>query len=346
MGIQTTSITTTAANDLTLAPASGKDVKITSVTANPGTTPLSVDSTNTVAKLDANLMTELTTLASGDLIVVQTQTVRADSTAGTTVIGQMYKSNRANLISGGGGGAGVSSFSAGTTGFTPSSATAGDVVLAGTLGVANGGTGATTQAAAAINLLPDQSGKSGYVLSTDGTDAVWVDDISGLLPPATLAEALAGTLTTKYSSPETAVPKDASGMTGAAIIPNGTTLQTPVAASGMFRLDTSVGSWFGSDGAAFTPFDQRFARVTSSALSADPQDYVVVTAATQTVTLPNTPTAGLCVTVIVAGTFKDTIVARNGLNIMGLAQDITLDIEYAALQFTYTGDATQGWRIN
>ena len=38
----------------------------------------------------------------------------------------------------------VSSFSAGTTGFTPSSATTGAVTLAGTLAVANGGTGTTT----------------------------------------------------------------------------------------------------------------------------------------------------------------------------------------------------------
>ena len=41
-------------------------------------------------------------------------------------------------------GAGVSSFSAGTTGFTPSATTTGAVVLGGTLNVANGGTGATT----------------------------------------------------------------------------------------------------------------------------------------------------------------------------------------------------------
>ena len=46
----------------------------------------------------------------------------------------------------------VTSFSAGTTGFTPSSATSGVVTLAGTLAIANGGTGATTAANALINL--------------------------------------------------------------------------------------------------------------------------------------------------------------------------------------------------
>jgi hypothetical protein len=43
-----------------------------------------------------------------------------------------------------GGGGGVTSFSAGTTGLTPNTATTGAVTLAGTLAVANGGTGVTT----------------------------------------------------------------------------------------------------------------------------------------------------------------------------------------------------------
>jgi len=50
-----------------------------------------------------------------------------------------------------------SSFSAGTTGFTPSSATTGAVVLGGTLNVANGGTGLTT------------AGSAGQVLTTNGS---------------------------------------------------------------------------------------------------------------------------------------------------------------------------------
>jgi hypothetical protein len=44
--------------------------------------------------------------------------------------------------------AGVSSFSAGTTGLTPATGTTGAVTLAGTLAIDNGGTGATTAAAA------------------------------------------------------------------------------------------------------------------------------------------------------------------------------------------------------
>ncbi len=48
------------------------------------------------------------------------------------------------IASTGGGGGGVTSFSAGTTGLTPATATTGAVTLAGTLAVANGGTGTAT----------------------------------------------------------------------------------------------------------------------------------------------------------------------------------------------------------
>jgi len=54
--------------------------------------------------------------------------------------------------------AGVLSFSAGTTGLTPSTATSGAVTLAGTLALANGGTGATTVSGAQTNLQVDPAG--------------------------------------------------------------------------------------------------------------------------------------------------------------------------------------------
>ena len=53
---------------------------------------------------------------------------------------------------------GVTTFSAGTTGFTPSTATGGAVTLAGTLALANGGTGATTVSGAQTNLQVDPAG--------------------------------------------------------------------------------------------------------------------------------------------------------------------------------------------
>jgi hypothetical protein len=117
----------------------------------------------------------------------------------------------------------VSSWSGGTTGLLPSAATAGAVVVTGTLNIANGGTGQVTANAALNALLPDQTGQAGKFLTTTGADAAWAVPSAA----ATLTEAQAGTLNTVFSSPLTSVPKDASGMTGAAIIPSGTTAQQP-----------------------------------------------------------------------------------------------------------------------
>lgn len=74
------------------------------------------------------------------------------------------------------------------------------------------------------------------------------------------------------------------------------------------------------------------------------REHCTVTAANQTITLPATPSAGWEV-VIAVGRFSDTVVARNGSNIMGLAENLTIDKLYGVMNFIYTGDATQGWRV-
>jgi hypothetical protein len=66
-------------------------------------------------------------------------------------------------------GIGVTSFSAGTTGFTPSTATTGAITLAGTLGVANGGTGTTTAFTAGSVVFAGASG----VYSQDNANLFW-----------------------------------------------------------------------------------------------------------------------------------------------------------------------------
>lgn len=69
-----------------------------------------------------------------------------------------------------------------------------------------------------------------------------------------------------------------------------------------------------------------------------------VTAAAQTITLPATPSAGNEVTVTIGGTFTDTAIARNGSNIMSLAEDLTVDKANISVTLYYV-DATRGWRI-
>lgn len=69
-----------------------------------------------------------------------------------------------------GTGGGVTSFSAGTTGLTPSTATTGAIVMAGTLAIANGGTGATTRQNAMDALAGAVT--SGSYLRGNGADVV------------------------------------------------------------------------------------------------------------------------------------------------------------------------------
>ena len=78
--------------------------------------------------------------------------------------------------------AGVTTFTAGTTGFTPNTATSGAVTLAGTLNVANGGTGLFTTTAYSVVFTGTTAtgnfqasagpGTSGYVLTSNGAGAL------------------------------------------------------------------------------------------------------------------------------------------------------------------------------
>ena len=123
---------------------------------------------------------------------------------------------------------GVTTFSAGTTGFSPNTATTGAITLSGTLNIANGGTGATTASAAFNALSPITSsgdliigngtnsatrlsiGTSGYVLTSNGTTAVWQASTGGATitddttTNATryplFAAATSGTLSNAYTS--------------------------------------------------------------------------------------------------------------------------------------------------
>jgi hypothetical protein len=109
---------------------------------------------------------------------------------------------------------GVSTFSAGTTGFTPSTATGGVVTLAGVLNVANGGTGAST-------LTGYVKGSGTSVMTASAT--IPNTDITGL-----------GTMSTQNASAVAITGGTASGVaiTGSTI--NSTTIGAGTAAAGTF----------------------------------------------------------------------------------------------------------------
>jgi len=83
---------------------------------------------------------------------------------------------------------------------------------------------------------------------------------------------------------------------------------------------------------------------TASSVTAIKNTHVYVSVAGQTITLPASPSVGdrLLVTV---GNFADTVVGRNGSNIMSSATDFTMDSAYLSIQFLYV-DTTRGWVLS
>jgi len=119
------------ARNAIIAAKSGANSDITSLSGL--TTPLSVAQGGTgVATFTANGLV----YGAG----TSSLSVTAAGTTGQVLVGNTGSAPSWATLSG----IGVTTFSAGTTGLTPSSATSGAITLAGTLVVANGGTGATT----------------------------------------------------------------------------------------------------------------------------------------------------------------------------------------------------------
>ena len=135
----TDTITAVAAVGMT-AYATGQTFTFVAAGANTGAATLNINS------IGAKAITKngATALSAGDI------------TSGA-VIQVVYDGTQFQLVS---SSLTVRSFSAGTTGFTPSTATNGDVTLAGTLNVANGGTGLTA------------AGTQGFVLKSNGSALV------------------------------------------------------------------------------------------------------------------------------------------------------------------------------
>jgi hypothetical protein len=111
--------------------------------------------------------TGLTTYTAGDLSYYASGTTFTKLAIGT--IGQILTSTGSapqwTTLSG----VAVTTFSAGTTGFTPNSATSGAITLAGTLTVGNGGTGTATTFTAGSIVFAGASG----VYSQDNTNLFW-----------------------------------------------------------------------------------------------------------------------------------------------------------------------------
>ena len=73
------------------------------------------------------------------------------------------------------------------------------------------------------------------------------------------------------------------------------------------------------------------------------REFVSVVGAGLTMTLPASPAAGNEVAIQV-GAFTNTVIGRNAQNIMGLAENMTIDAENRTVNLVFT-DATRGWRV-
>jgi hypothetical protein len=122
-------------------------------------------------------------------------------------------------------GVAVTSISFGSTGLTPSSATSGAVTVAGTLGIANGGTGQTSFTAGQIH----------FGSFSTSANLFW-DNGATRLGVGTNAPAV----TFAVSS------------TDAILLPVGTTGQRPTGATGYLRFNTTTAAFEGYNGTAWT----------------------------------------------------------------------------------------------
>jgi hypothetical protein len=153
---------------------------ITGVTAGTGLSGGGTSGNVTLANTGVTSLVTSTGLSSSGTTgsVTLTNTGVTSLIAGTNITLSGSTGNITISASGGGGTGTVTSVdvSGGSTGLTFSGGpvtSSGTITAGGTLALASGGTGATTQAGAANNILPSQAGNAGKFLTTDGTNVSW-----------------------------------------------------------------------------------------------------------------------------------------------------------------------------
>jgi hypothetical protein len=177
--------------------------------------------------------------------------------------------------------------------------------VTGTLPIANGGTGETTRQAAIDALAGAVT--SGQYLRGNGTDVVMSAIQAADVP--TLNQNTTGT---------------AANVSGTVAVSNGGTGQTTLTGLPLPQ-----------------PVITQNMQVIGSGTTAVASRVYVLTASL-TLTLPASPAAGNWVSVSNRSGTTTPVIARNGQNIMNLAEDMTIDNSTASFTLTFA-DATRGW---
>lgn len=218
-------LSTDGSGNLSWAVGSGGSGTVTSVAVSGGTTGLTTT---------GGPITAAGTITLGGILGIANGGTGANSAAAaansilpsqTGHNGQVLTTDGAGNLSWTASTGGVTTFSTGLTGLSPSAPTTGAVILGGILNVGAGGTGANTPSQAMANLLPSQTGNAGYFLSTNGVSTLsWVPG-SGSVTNVSLAplNGFSGTVSNPTTTPlitlTTTVVGMIKGVTGGRMVP-------------------------------------------------------------------------------------------------------------------------------
>jgi hypothetical protein len=164
------------------------------------------------------------------------------------------------------------------------------------------------------------NGSSAVTIATNATNAntagtIVARDGSGNFSAGTITAALSGNATTATT---------ATNVSGTVAVANGGTGQTTLTSLPLPQ-----------------PVITQNMQVIGSGTTAVASRVYVLTASL-TLTLPASPAAGNWVSVSNRSGTTTPVIARNGQNIMGLAEDMTIDNSTASFTLTFA-DATRGW---
>jgi hypothetical protein len=177
-------------------------------------------------------------------------------------------------------------------------------------------------------------GSSGQVLMSAGSGA------------AASWQSLSSYLTTSAAA-STYAPLASPTFTGTVTIPAGASISgylTSATAASTYQTQAGMSSYLTSTQIASTYLSQYSITTTSISKTLSNRERCSVTTGGLTITLPASPSAGWEVSITNAGTSTNTVIARNGSNLMSLAENMTIDKADVTVTLYYV-DATRGWRI-